>query len=93
MDGGYDDLGPPTHPNELALDADVGAGQELDDAADMMDMGGGGFEGPEYDDAPEFNPDVDDLGQVRRGGGGAVRVCPLSCPAAAAAAAAAAVQE
>lgn len=65
MDGGYDDLGPPTHPNELA---DIGGGRELDDAAEMMDIGnddGGGFEEPEVD-APEFNPDMEeDLGQVR----------------------------
>lgn len=69
MDGGHDDLGPPTHPDELALDADIGGGGGidgmeggLDDAGDMMDIGGG-FDGPEYD-APEFNPDMADLGQV-----------------------------
>ena len=64
MDGGYDDLGPPTHPNELALDADIGGGRGLDDAADLMEMGDGGFDGPEYEAAPEFNPDMGDLGQV-----------------------------
>eukprot|EP00752_Nemacystus_decipiens_P012358 g10955.t1 len=63
MGGAYDDLGPPTHPNELALGAGVGGGAELDDAADMMEMGDGGFDGPEYDLAPAFNPDLGDLEQ------------------------------
>lgn len=68
MDGGYDDLGPPTDLNDLALDAaagDIGGGRELDDAAEMMDgMDPGGFEGAEFD-APEFNPDMGDQEQVR----------------------------
>lgn len=77
MDGGYDDLGPPTHPNELALDADIGAAGGLDDAADMMDLGGeGGFDGPEFD-APEFNPDMGDLGQVSLRY--IQRVCVVAC--------------
>ncbi|CAN0342356.1 unnamed protein product [Ectocarpus sp. 6 AP-2014] len=67
MDGGYDDLGPPTHPNELA---DIGGGRELDDAAEMMDFGndgGDGFDEPEVD-APEFNPDMEEhLGQGGEG--------------------------
>ncbi|CAM9924579.1 unnamed protein product, partial [Hapterophycus canaliculatus] len=69
MDGGlgYDDLGPPTHPNELAAAPDVNNGgaaaaAALDDAAEMMmDIGdgGGGFDGPAFD-APEFNAEVED---------------------------------
>ncbi|CAN0079618.1 unnamed protein product [Scytosiphon promiscuus] len=78
MDGGpgYDDLGPPTHPNELAAaldgnDGGAAAAAALDDAAEMMmDIGdgGGGFDGPEFD-APEFNPDMEDLGQEDMPGG------------------------
>ncbi|CAM9454686.1 unnamed protein product [Ascophyllum nodosum] len=63
---GYDDLGPPTHPNELALDAEIGGGRELDDGGDMdlMDLGGPvDMGGPDLD-APELNTDLEDLGQA-----------------------------
>ena len=61
---GYDDLGPPTHPGELALDADIGGGRELDDGA-ALEIGGDGFGGaPGFDEAPEFNADLGDFGQV-----------------------------
>ncbi|CAM9892181.1 unnamed protein product [Pylaiella littoralis] len=76
MDGGYDDLGPPTDLNDLALDAaagDIGGGRELDDAAEMMDgMDPGGFEGAEFD-APEFNPDMGNQEQL---GGDADEMLP-----------------
>ena len=61
---GYDDLGPPTHPGELALDADIGGGRELDDGA-ALEIGDGGFGGaPGFDEAPEFNADLGDVEQV-----------------------------
>eukprot|EP00904_Undaria_pinnatifida_P006427 jgi/Undpi1/2914/HiC_scaffold_14.g06291.m1 len=60
----YDDLGPPTHPGELALDADIGGGRELDDGA-ALEMGGDGFGGGQgFDEAPEFNADLGDFEQV-----------------------------
>lgn len=57
---GIDDLGPPTHPNDLALDAEIGGGRELDDGVgDMM------MEEPDYNQEPEFEqPELDDLGPV-----------------------------
>ncbi|CAN0034908.1 unnamed protein product, partial [Laminaria digitata] len=60
---GYDDLGPPTHPGELALESDIGGGRELDDGA-ASEIGGDEFGGaPGFDEAPEFNADLGDFEQ------------------------------
>lgn len=64
---GYDDLGPPTHPNDLALDADMGGSRELlEDEARMgaMDVGGpAGLDEHELE-APDLNADLEDFDQV-----------------------------
>lgn len=86
MDGvpGDDDLDRSPHPNDLVTAVDGNsngraAAAELDDAAEsMVDIGDSGrrLNGPELD-APEFNTETDDLGQVREGGnhGSGVDVC------------------
>lgn len=63
MDG-YDDLGPPTDRNELALEATIAGGRELDDGGGMMDIGGGDVGPPEFE-AEEFNDDFGALEAVR----------------------------
>lgn len=61
MDG-YDDLGPPTHPNELALDAEIAGEREIDDGVGGIDAMGDGF-----GDAPEFEaPEFADFGDVEQ---------------------------
>lgn len=56
-------MGPPTHPNELALDAEIRGEREIDDGTGDMFM-----EDPSLTREPEFEePElVEDLGPVRR---------------------------
>lgn len=64
MDG-YDDLGPPTHPKELALDADMGGSRDfLEDEGHIgaMDIGGpAGLDEPDLE-APDLNADFGQVG-------------------------------
>lgn len=64
---GYDDLGPPTHPKDLALDADMGGSRDLlEDEGHIgaMDIGGPAGLDERDLDAPDLNAGLEDFGQV-----------------------------
>lgn len=66
----YDDLGPPTHPNELALGLDISGVQDavFDEGAGGVEIGGTGEfgDGAQFEDAPELNADFGEFGQVKK---------------------------